>query len=118
MQGDIEKASAAGLPVGTIDSDAPSSKALFFLGTNKYQAGVTGGQRLARELHGKGNVVVFTMPEQANLQERLRGYRDALESTPQNKIVRVVDIKGDPRSAFDSAHEIIGQERDKVEGVR
>ena len=116
MKGDIDKAIAAGIPVVTMDSDAPSSKRLFFIGTNNYQAGVTGGQRLARELHGKGNVVVFTMPEQANLQERLRGYRDALESTPQIKIVRVVDIKGDPRIAFDSATEIIGKERDKVDG--
>jgi len=116
MKGDIDKAIAAGIPVVTMDSDAPSSKRLFFIGTNNYQAGVTGGQRLARELHGKGNVVVFTMPEQANLQERLRGYRDALESTPQIKIVRVVDIKGDPRIAFDSATEIIGKDRDKVDG--
>ena len=116
MKADIDKAIAAGIPVITMDSDAPASKRLFFIGTNNYQAGVTGGQRLAKELHGKGNVVVFTMPEQANLQERLRGYRDALESTPQIKIVRVVDIKGDPRIAFDSATEIIGKERDKVDG--
>jgi ribose transport system substrate-binding protein len=116
MKADIDKAIAAGIPVVTMDSDAPASKRLFFIGTNNYQAGVTGGQRLAKELHGKGNVVVFTMPEQANLQERLRGYRDALESTPQIKIVRVVDIKGDPRIAFDSATEIIGKERDKVDG--
>jgi len=116
MKEDIDKAIAAGIAVVTMDSDAPTSKRLFFIGTNNYQAGVTGGQRLAKELHGKGNVVVFTMPEQANLQERLRGYRDALESTPQVKIVRVVDIKGDPRIAFDSATEIIGKERDKVDG--
>ena len=116
LKDSIDKAVAAGVPVITIDSDAPASKRLFFIGTNNYQAGVTGGQRLAKELHGKGNVVVFTMPEQANLQERLRGYRDALESTPQVKIVRVVDIKGDPRIAFDSATEIIGKERDKVDG--
>ena len=116
MKADIDKAIASGIPVVTMDSDAPSSKRLFFIGTNNYQAGVTGGQRLAKELHGKGNVVIFTMPEQANLQERLRGYRDALESTPQVKIVRVVDIKGDPRIAFDSATDIIGKERDKVDG--
>jgi ribose transport system substrate-binding protein len=116
MKPDIDKAIAAGIPVVTMDSDAPNSKRLFFIGTNNYQAGVTGGQRLAKELHGKGNVVIFTMPEQANLQERLRGYRDALESTPQVKIVRVVDIKGDPRIAFDSATDIIGRERDKVDG--
>jgi ribose transport system substrate-binding protein len=112
----IDKAVAAGVPVVTIDSDAPSSRRLFFIGTNNYQAGFTGGLRLAQELQGKGNVVVFTMPDQSNLQDRLRGYKDALARTPEIKITRVVDIQGDPRIAFDTATQIIGKERDKVEG--
>jgi ribose transport system substrate-binding protein len=111
----IDKAIASGVPVVTIDADAPDSKRLFFIGTNNYQAGLAGGHRLAKELKGKGNVVVFTMPDQANLQERLRGYRDALETTPQVKITQVVDIKGDPRVAFDNATQIIGKQRDKVD---
>ena len=114
MKGDIDRAIAAGIPVITVDSDAPASKRLFFIGTNNYQAGVLGGQRLAQELHNNGNVVVFTMPGQTNLEERLRGYRDGLEKSPQVKIVRVVDIKGDPRVAFDTATEIVGKEKGKV----
>lgn len=115
LKDSIDKAIAAGIPVITIDSDAPSSKRLFFIGTNNYQAGFTGGQRLALELHGKGNVVVFTMPDQPNLQDRLRGYKDALAKTPEIKITRVVDIQGDPRIAFDTTTQIIGKERDKVD---
>ncbi|HEY7617466.1 MAG TPA: substrate-binding domain-containing protein [Terriglobales bacterium] len=114
MKEDIDKAIAAGIPVITMDSDAPTSKRLFFIGTNNYQAGLTGGQRLAKELHDRGNVVVFTMPGQANLKERLRGYEDALAAHPQIKITRVVDIKGDPRVAFDTTNQILGKERDKV----
>jgi ribose transport system substrate-binding protein len=115
LKEDIDKAIAAGIPVLTIDSDAPASKRLFFIGTNNYQAGMMGGSRLAKELHDKGNVVVFTMPEQPNLQERLRGYRDALGSHPQIKITQVVDIKGDPRVAFDTATQMVGKEKDKVD---
>src|SRR5437879_12597156 len=40
MKGDIDQAIAAGIPVVTMDSDAPSSKRLFFIGTNNYQAGI------------------------------------------------------------------------------
>ncbi len=116
LKDSIDKAVAAGVPVVTIDSDAPSSKRLFFIGTNNYQAGFTGGLRLAQELKGKGNVVVFTMPDQSNLQDRLRGYKDALARTPEIKITRVVDIQGDPRIAFDTATQIVGKERDKVDG--
>ena len=115
LKDSINKAIAAGIPVITVDSDAPASKRLFFIGTNNYQAGFTGGQRLVKELNGKGNVVVFTMPEQPNLQDRLRGYRDALDRAPNIKITRVVDIQGDPRIAFDTTTQIIGKERDKVD---
>jgi ribose transport system substrate-binding protein len=116
LKDDIDKAIAMGIAVLTIDSDAPASKRLFLIGTNNYQAGLTGGQRLAKEMHGKGNVVVFTMPDQVNLKQRLQGYQDALQSSPGIKITRIVDIKGDPRIAFDTATEIIGKERGKVDG--
>ncbi|HTZ83698.1 MAG TPA: substrate-binding domain-containing protein [Candidatus Acidoferrales bacterium] len=115
LKDSIDKAVAAGIPLITIDSDAPSSKRLFFIGTNNYQAGFTGGLRLAQELKGKGNVVVFTMPDQPNLQDRLRGYKDALARTPDIRITRVVDIQGDPRIAFDTTTQIVGKERDKVD---
>ena len=111
LKDDIDQAVAAGIPVITVDSDAPASKRLLFIGTDNYHAGQTGGQRLAKEMNGKGNVVVFTIPEQANLKERLRGYRDALEAFPQIKITRVVDMKGDSRVAFDTATEVLGQDK-------
>jgi ribose transport system substrate-binding protein len=115
LKDSVDKAVAAGIPVITIDSDAPSSKRLFFIGTNNYQAGFTGGQRLAQELKGKGSVVFFTMPDQSNMQDRLRGYKDALSRTPEIKVTRVVDIQGDPRIAFDTTTQIVGKERDKVD---
>jgi ribose transport system substrate-binding protein len=115
LKGSIDKAIAAGIPVITVDSDAPGSKRLFFIGTNNYQVGMSGGLRLAQELKGKGNVVVFTMPDQHNMQDRLHGYRDAFERTPGIKITRVVDIQGDPRIAFDTTTQIIGKEKDQVD---
>jgi len=110
MKDDIDQAIASGIPVITIDSDAPASKRLFFIGTNNYQAGMTGGKRLAQELKGKGNVAVFTMPSQTNLKERLHGYKDALEGT-QIKLAQIVDIKGDPRITFDTTTQILGNDK-------
>jgi len=111
MKDSIDSAIAAGIPVITVDSDAPDSKRLFSIGTNNYQAGFAGGQRLATELKGKGSVVVFTMPGQANLADRLLGYRASLASSPQIKIARIVDIAGDPRIVFDTTTEILGKEK-------
>jgi ribose transport system substrate-binding protein len=107
----IDKAIASGIPVITIDSDAPASKRLFFIGTNNYQAGLTGGKRLVQELKGKGTVAVFTMPSQSNLNERLHGYTDAIEGSPQIKITHIVDIKGDPRIAFDTTNQLLANDK-------
>ena len=115
MKADIDAAIAAGIPVITLDSDSPSSKRILFIGTNNYEAGVMGGRVLAKQLQGKGNIVVFTMPGQANLAERLNGYKFALSEHPGFKI-DVVDIRGDPRVAFDTTNEIVEKRRDKVDG--
>jgi ribose transport system substrate-binding protein len=107
LKDDIDRGIAAGIPIITVDSDAPASKRLLFIGTNNYQAGITGGRVLAKQLHGKGKVVVLTIPGQSNLAERLRGYRDALAESPQIEIAQVVDIHGDPAAAFDQTMQIV-----------
>jgi len=115
LKADIDQAIGQGIPVITIDSDAPSSKRLLFIGTDNFKAGQIGGALLAKQLKGKGNVVMFTMPQQANLKERMRGYEDALSGHPQIKITEVVDIKGDPRIAFDKTMEILKSAAAKVD---
>jgi ribose transport system substrate-binding protein len=107
MKPDIEAAIARGIPVITVDSDAPASKRLFFIGTDNYNAGMMGGQLAIKQLNGKGQVVIFGMPEQANLKERLHGYQDAFAGHPQIKIATVVNIQGNPTVAFDKTMEIV-----------
>jgi ribose transport system substrate-binding protein len=47
--------------------------------------------------------VFFTNPGQPNLDERLKGYKDAFDSYPGIKVVEIFDIKADPGSALDQA---------------
>lgn len=107
MKDPIDKAVAQGIPVITIDADDPASKRLAFIGTNNYEAGLMGGRVLAERMHDKGDVVVYTMPGQVNLDQRLQGYKNIISDHPQMKVVRVVDVKGDPSVAFDATEEII-----------
>lgn len=109
---EINAAIAQGIPVITVDSDAPASKRLLFVGTNNYQAGVMGAQLVARELKGKGSVVIYTITGQENLKERLRGYQAVFAEHPQIRIREIVDIRGDPRVAFDRTKEIIASGKD------
>lgn len=115
MTPDIDAALNAGIPVITIDSDAPQSKRLLFVGTDNYNAGMLGGKLVAKLLNGKGNLVVFTMPEQPNLKDRLHGYQDALAETPGIKITQVVDIKGEPTVAFDTTESLLDS-KNKIDG--
>jgi len=100
MKPAIDDAVSAGIPVITIDSDAPDSKRLYFIGTNNLQAGRIGGQHVVEKLHGKGNVVFYTMP-QPNLEQRLKGYKDVFAENPGIKVVEEFNIKGDSGNAFD-----------------
>lgn len=108
MGPEIDSALAAGIPVITMDSDAPNSHRLYFIGTNNLEAGKLGGQRLVSKLNGKGNVVFFSMP-QSNLEQRLKGYKDVLAEHPQIKIVEVFNIKGDSGTAFDRAQQYLSR---------
>jgi ribose transport system substrate-binding protein len=109
MRDEINQAIAAGIPVITVDSDAPLSNRLYFVGTNNLSVGHLGGQRLIDQLHGKGNVVFYTIKGQPNLEERLKGYKDLLADHPQIKIVDVFDTKGDAGAAFDQTEQYMGK---------
>jgi ribose transport system substrate-binding protein len=107
LNNDIDAAIAQGVPVIAVDSDAPDSKRLFFIGTDNYKAGVMGARIIAKGLAGKGNVVVFTIPEQANLKDRLRGYTDVFAEHPQIKVTEVINEHGDPGVVFDRTMEMV-----------
>lgn len=109
MAPEIDAAVAAGIPVITIDSDAPTSHRLYFIGTNNLQAGRLGGARVAAQLNGKGNVVFFTIAGQPNLEERLKGYKDIFENYPGIKVVEVFDMKGNSGVAMDKAKEYLAR---------
>ena len=117
MGPEIDKAIEAGIPVVTVDSDAPQSKRLFYIGTNNYDAGQLGAQVAIKKTNGKGNFMVFTMPGQANLDARLDGYRKAFATHPEMKIVQVLDIHGQSTAAFDAAGASLAKKgAEKIDG--
>src|SRR5689334_20199997 len=117
MTPEIDRAVEQGVAVITVDSDAPLSKRLFYVGTNNRAAGELGARVAIRKTNGKGNFVVFSMPGQANLDERLEGYRKAFAAHPEMKIVQVVDIHGQSTAAFDAAEASLAKKgADKIDG--
>src|SRR5215469_8373080 len=108
LQRAIDTAVQNSIPLITMDSDAPATRRLYFIGTNNVEAGRLGGSRLAEKLQ-KGNVAFFTIPGQPNLEDRLRGFKEAINDQPGLKVSEIVDIKGDAATAFDKAQQLVSQ---------
>jgi ribose transport system substrate-binding protein len=112
----INNAVKSGIPVICVDSDAPESHRILFSGTDNYHAGLISGRRIGELMHGKGQLVVITIPGQLNVDERVRGVTEALRQYPEIKILRTLDNKGDSRSANDQISALL-EAKEKVDGI-
>ncbi|MDA7605570.1 sugar-binding protein [Verrucomicrobiales bacterium] len=76
----------------TVDSDAPKSDRLFYLGTNNVEAGRQAGELLKEALPDGGQVMVFVgVGDQANAVERYQGLKEAVEGTK----IEILDLRTD-----------------------
>ena len=108
----INKAVGMGIPVVTVDADLPNSRRVAFVGTGNYQAGYGGGRKLAELIGGKGKVALMTKVGQSNLDERIRGYKDALARFPGIQIVQIVDTQADAVIAAQVAGAVLSKTPD------
>ncbi len=115
LQPAIDEAVSKGVNVITIDSDAPKSRRLTFVGTDNYKVGVQSAELTAHQLQNAGNVIVFSLEGQENVEDRLRGYKDVFAQFPAIRIIDVVNIRGDGAVAFDLTKEILEKRRRSVD---
>jgi len=116
FRAEIDKAVAQGIPVICVDSDVPHSNRVLYIGTDNFKAGRESLKRMAVLVPGKGNIAVITISDQNNLDDRVAGVADALANFPALKLTKILDDKGDARSAFDQVSELI-QKKEKVDGI-
>jgi ribose transport system substrate-binding protein len=91
VNGAINEAVDANIPVMTFDSDAPESKRFAFYGVDDIETGQMVIDELAKQTGEKGNVAILAGNQNApNLQKRVKGVMDrAKEKYPNMKIVGV-----------------------------
>jgi ribose transport system substrate-binding protein len=86
----INQAVDQGIPVITIDTDAPESKRSTYIGTDNYEAGKLAGKALLEDTGGEATVGIITGSfENAHHQLRVEGFRDVVEQEPGIDIVAV-----------------------------
>jgi ribose transport system substrate-binding protein len=116
FNGPIAAAVQAGIPVICLDSDAPDSKRVMFVGTDNFRAGQESGKRVADILKGQGQVVIIAIAGQLNQDERVRGVMDALKKAPGIKVIQTIDDKGDARLAYDGISALLAKKQ-KIDGI-
>ena len=116
FQAEIDKAVAEGIPVICVDADVANSKRVLYIGTDNVKAGRESLKQMAALLPHGGSIAVITITGQRNLDDRVAGVADALKNFPAAKLTKIVDDKGDARSAFDQVSELI-QKKEKVDGI-
>ncbi len=112
----INEAIGAGIPVITLDTDAPDSKRILYIGTDNRQAGMESGRQIVGLMNGKGRLVVITVPGQLNLEERLRGAEEVFAKYPGIKIAHTLDDQGDRRTANDLLFDLF-KTKEAVDGI-
>jgi ribose transport system substrate-binding protein len=116
FQAAIDQAIAQGIPVICVDADVPNSKRVLYIGTDNFKAGKESLKQMAALVPSNGSVVVITIPGQRNLDDRVAGVAEALKNFPAIKLTKILDDKGDARSAFDQVSELL-QKKEKVDGI-
>lgn len=112
----IDDAINEGIPVITVDTDAPSSRRVLFIGTDNRRAGSESGSHMATLLNGQGNVVIIAIPGQLNQDERIAGAKEALAQSGRIRVRSVMDDKGDPRSANDQISALVAR-KEQIDGI-
>jgi ribose transport system substrate-binding protein len=116
FQAEIDKAVSQGIPVICVDADVPDSKRVLYIGTDNFKAGKESLKQMAALVPGLASIAVITILGQRNLDDRVAGVVDAMKNFPALKLTKILDDKGDARSAFDQVSELI-QKKEKVDGI-
>ncbi len=105
----VKKAIEQGVVCICLDTDAPSSGRLAYVGTENYAAGKIAAEELAKAIKGKGKVLIATGSLTAtNSLDRIKAFKDVIkEKYPQINIVDTVCDNEDSALAVSQAKQAI-----------
>jgi ribose transport system substrate-binding protein len=116
FQAEIDKAVTEGIPVICVDADVPDSKRVLYIGTDNFKAGRESLKQMAALVRDHGSIVVIAIPGQRNLDDRVTGVADALKNFPAIQLTKILDDKGDARTASQEVSELI-QKKETPDGI-
>jgi ribose transport system substrate-binding protein len=87
VRGAVRAAQKAGIKVITVDVPAQHANVASYVGTDNYAGGEKAGELMATQLGDTGQVGIIDYPTVQSVVDRVNGFRHALQSHPNVKIV-------------------------------
>jgi ribose transport system substrate-binding protein len=115
----IAEANNAKIPVFTADiaNTSKQGKVVAHIASNNVQGGQVAGQLMCKALGGSGSVAILDEPEVTSVQDRVKGFKQALQQQcPNVKIVAEVDAGGTRDKANSDMGDILQAHKD-LKGV-
>ncbi|PQP80749.1 sugar ABC transporter substrate-binding protein [Paenibacillus sp. PCH8] len=104
----INKAQAAGIPVITFESDAPSSHRTAYVGADNYRTGRQFAMTTTKLLNNQGMILVENgLEDMQGLQQRLNGFIDYISNETAIEILDVKYNQGNEDRAMDDMENMI-----------
>jgi ribose transport system substrate-binding protein len=104
----INRVSEKGIPFLTVDTDAPESKRVAYVGTDNYYAGFLAGQALLKDTEGEVKVGIITGRfDSANQKLRVEGFKDAIKGSDRVNVVAIDESQITRIQAAEKTYEMI-----------
>lgn len=104
----INNAIDENIPVITIDTDAPESKRMAFVGTDNYKAGLQIGNYVKNNFKGPTKIGIISGNEYGgHMQLRIKGFLEALKGHPEFQIVSSVNSQINRLEATHQAYKML-----------
>ncbi len=87
IAGAVKKANEAKVPVFTADIAAQGGEVVCHVASDNVQGGRLAGEYLAKLLNGKGKVVIIDHPVVTSVQDRTKGFMEAISKYPDIQVV-------------------------------
>lgn len=115
----VASATQAKIPTVVIDSDLKSDKQISFVATDNFKGGQMAGEFLAKQLGGKGNVILLRYQVgSASTEAREAGFLDALKNASGIKLISSDQHAGATReTAYQASQNLLNRFGKEVDGI-
>lgn len=116
IAGAVRKANAAKIPVFTADIAAQGGEIVSHIASDNVAGGRLAGEYMGNALRGKGEIAIVNHPAVQSVQDRVKGFKEAIAKFPGIKIVDDQAAEG-KRDVAVTVTENILQKHPKLNGV-